>query len=272
MPALLAEMQLVVDRNVEDHGGRRIGATVEGDTTVSVFPSVSSALGAAVAVQRDLANRPGALRVRAGMATGELVPLNGDVHGPTLNRAARVRDLARAGEVLLSASTAEVVRVAPPPGVDVLALGPHVLRGLDGVDEIAAVVAEGVSTPPDPARSPYPGLASFAPEESDLFFGREETIGRCLELFEKERFVAVVGASGSGKSSLVLAGLAPRLTEFVVVRPGVHPRQSLEAAGPSRSRRCGAHRRPARRARHACATIRPNKRRSWTPSSPTPAG
>ena len=61
VPALLAEMQLVVDRNVEDHEGRRIGATVEGDTTVSVFPSVSSALGAAVAVQRDLANRPGAL-------------------------------------------------------------------------------------------------------------------------------------------------------------------------------------------------------------------
>ena len=164
-----------------------------------------------------------------GMATGELVPLNGDVHGPTLNRAARVRDLARAGEVLLSASTAEVVRAAPPPGVDVLALGSHALRGLDGVDEIAAVVAEGVSTPPDPARSPYPGLASFAPEDSDLFFGREETIGRCLELFEKERFVAVVGASGSGKSSLVLAGLAPRLTEFIVVRPGVDPRRSLDA-------------------------------------------
>ncbi len=44
VPALLAEMQLIVDRNVEDHGGRRIGATVEGDTTVSVFPSVASAV------------------------------------------------------------------------------------------------------------------------------------------------------------------------------------------------------------------------------------
>ena len=38
-------------------------------------------------------------------------------------------------------------------------------------------------------------------------------VEQCLELFEKERFVAVVGASGSGKSSLVLAGLAPRLSE-----------------------------------------------------------
>ncbi len=72
-------------------------------------------------------------------------------------------------------------------------------------------------------------MAAFAPEDADLFFGREETIGRCLELFEKERFVAVVGASGSGKSSLVLAGLAPRLPEFIVVRPGVDPQRSLDA-------------------------------------------
>ena len=37
VPALLAEMQLAVDRNVEAHGGRRLGATVEGDATMSVF-------------------------------------------------------------------------------------------------------------------------------------------------------------------------------------------------------------------------------------------
>ena len=183
VPALLAEMQLVVDRNVEEHGGRRIGATVEGDATVSVFPNAASAVRAAVGLQRGLASRPGALRVRAGLATGELVHVDGDVLGPTLNRAARVRELARAGEVLLSASTADVVRPAPPAGVDLLALGPHVLRGLDGADEIAAVVADGVSTPPDPARSPYPGLAPFRPEDADLFFGREETVERCLELF-----------------------------------------------------------------------------------------
>ena len=64
VPALLAEMQLVVDRNVEDHGGRRIGATVEGDTTVSVFPNVSNAVGAAVAA----ATRPGEPTRRAASA------------------------------------------------------------------------------------------------------------------------------------------------------------------------------------------------------------
>ena len=87
VPALLAEMQLVVDRNVEDHGGRRIGATVEGDATVSVFPSAASGLRAAIEVQRGLAGWAGGLRVRAGLATGELVHLDGDVFGPTVNRA-----------------------------------------------------------------------------------------------------------------------------------------------------------------------------------------
>ena len=60
VPALLAEMQLVVDRNVEDHGGQRIGATIEGDATVSVFPNAASAVRAAVGLQRGLASRPGA--------------------------------------------------------------------------------------------------------------------------------------------------------------------------------------------------------------------
>ena len=229
VPALLAEMQLVVDRNVEEHGGRRIGATVEGDATVSVFPNVSSAVRAAIGLQRGLGSRSGGLRVRAGLATGEIVGVDGEVFGPTLNRAARIREFARAGEVLLSASTADVVRLALPDGVDLIALGPHELRGLDAVDEIAAVVAEGVSTPPDPARSPYPGLASFAPEDADLFFGREEVVERCLERFASERFVAIVGASGSGKTSLALAGLAPRLMNTVVLRPGAHPLRSLES-------------------------------------------
>jgi class 3 adenylate cyclase/WD40 repeat protein len=231
VPALLAEMQLTVDRSVEAHGGRRLGATVEGDATASVFANALSAVLAAVALQRDVTARPGALRLHVGLATGELVPVDGDVLGPTMNRAARVRSLARPGEILMSASTANLVRTALPAGVELMALGPHVLRGLDGTDEVAAVVTDGVAAPPDPTRSPYPGLASFGRDDADLFFGREEIVDRCLELFGADRFVALVGASGSGKSSVVLAGIAPRLGQVVVVRPGVHPDQTLQQAG-----------------------------------------
>ena len=143
-----------------------------------------------------------------------------------------------------------MARLALPAGVDLAALGPHVLRGLEGTDEIAAVVAEGVSSPPDPTRSPYPGLASFARDNADLFFGREDVVARCLDLFRAEGFVAVVGASGSGKSSVVLAGISPRFTEAVVVRPGVHPGQALLTAGSPGKRLGGSRRRPARRTGH----------------------
>jgi len=58
---------------------------------------------------------------------------------------------------------------------------------------------------------PYPGLRPFEPDESHLFFGRDEHVFEMFSLLENHRFLAVVGASGSGKSSLVRAGLLPRL-------------------------------------------------------------
>ena len=70
----------------------------------------------------------------------------------------------------------------------------------------------------------------FLADDADLFFGREEIVQRCLELFSTARFVAVVGASGSGKSSVALAGIAPRLPEVVILRPGLDPSKSLERA------------------------------------------
>jgi hypothetical protein len=58
---------------------------------------------------------------------------------------------------------------------------------------------------------PYPGLAYFEPQDSALFFGRATAIARLEAAVARHQLTALVGASGSGKSSLVLAGLAPRL-------------------------------------------------------------
>ena len=170
---------------------------------------------------------------------------------PTVNRAARVRELARRGG-------------DPPVGLDgcrraggaaarrrVAPAGSHVLQGLGRNRRVAAVVADGVTAPPDPARSPYPGLASFDAHDADLFFGREDVVERCLELFGAQRFVAVVGASGSGKTSVALAGLAPRLARSSSLRPGVRPAQSLEDARDPGTRHGGTDRRSVRGARDA---------------------
>jgi len=64
------------------------------------------------------------------------------------------------------------------------------------------------------AGSPYPGLRPFQPTDAEYFFGREAQVRDVVDRLRSSRFVAVIGGSGSGKSSLVLAGAIPRLRSF----------------------------------------------------------
>ena len=59
--------------------------------------------------------------------------------------------------------------------------------------------------------SPFPGLRAFTDKDAPIFFGRGREIDDLVDRIGRSRFVTVVGASGSGKSSLVWAGLIPRL-------------------------------------------------------------
>ena len=59
--------------------------------------------------------------------------------------------------------------------------------------------------------NPFPGLRPFDYEQHDLFFGREEQVGFLLQRLEENRFLTVLGQSGSGKSSLIRAGMLPQL-------------------------------------------------------------
>jgi WD40 repeat protein len=98
-----------------------------------------------------------------------------------------------------------------------------------------ALIAPGLSIPPRAASCPYRGLIAFGAEDGDLFFGREEIVASILERILDGGFMAVVGASGSGKSSLVRAGLVPahrRVREgpVAVITPGTTPEAELERA------------------------------------------
>jgi WD40 repeat protein len=85
----------------------------------------------------------------------------------------------------------------------------------------------------DRQRSPYPGLEHFTEEDAGVFFSRESEIDKLVKLLQPilqskkdRRLITVLGASGSGKSSLVLAGLIPRLkrTGKWVVIPRIVPK------------------------------------------------
>ena len=93
-------------------------------------------------------------------------------------------------------------------------------------------------------RNPYKGLRPFGEQDSADFFGRESLIARLLErlgqVARAGRFLAVVGPSGSGKSSVVRAGLVPALRagalpgserwRVALMSPGAHPMRELAAA------------------------------------------
>ena len=82
--------------------------------------------------------------------------------------------------------------------------------------------------------NPFPGLRPFSVEESHLFFGREGQCEIVLEYLAKNRFAAVTGASGSGKSSLIYCGLIPALYGGFITNAGSRWRIITTRPGNSR--------------------------------------
>ncbi len=72
----------------------------------------------------------------------------------------------------------------------------------------------------DIIKNPFPGLRAFGEEESILFFGRRKQVDELLKKLGSERFLAVIGSSGSGKSSLVKSGLIPSLHKGMMAGSG----------------------------------------------------
>lgn len=79
--------------------------------------------------------------------------------------------------------------------------------------------------------NPFPGLRPFGVRESHLYFGRSVQVEDVIEKLLKNKFIAILGYSGSGKSSLVKAGLIPSLQrrynegewQVLITRPGISP-------------------------------------------------
>jgi class 3 adenylate cyclase/tetratricopeptide (TPR) repeat protein len=236
MASALERHDRLVEKVVSQGGGMLLQFKGEGDSTLSVFQRASDAASAAVALNHTLAAEqwPGGLSlgVRMGLHTGEVYERDGDYWGPTLNRAARIRGLATAGQVLASGAVAELVQDRLPPDAVLVDLGAHQLKGLtrrervflladtdgvdDGVLETQGLGVEIVRQGPSPTRDvlALPHQLALGPELG--FIGREverrrlsETLGEAVA-GRQRRLVLVSGEAGVGKTSLVarLAGEA----------------------------------------------------------------
>ena len=204
------------------HGGECVAPAADGPVPAA-FRAPLDGLDAA----RELAGRFGA---RVAVATGEEEALAGAYRGAVASEAGRLLALARSGQVAADDATATASREHLPSEI-----------GLAQLSEDGAwmLVAPELGLPPQAAACPYRGLLAFEPEDRDLFFGREEIVASTLERLRVARFMAVVGASGSGKSSLLRAGLVPAYGDgsVVVITPGPDPeaelRREIEPRPPS---------------------------------------
>lgn len=117
-----------------------------------------------------------------------------------------------------------------------------------GLDDAAAFhalvsgikgVAPGTGEVAGPSVCPFRGLQVFEEENAEFFFGREALAQHLVEALREDRFLAVSGPSGSGKSSLVRAGVIPRIRagalpgsaawDILLFKPGTHPLDTLAA-------------------------------------------
>jgi DNA-binding SARP family transcriptional activator/class 3 adenylate cyclase/WD40 repeat protein len=229
---------------VDAHGGFFLSSMGEGDSTISVFESATQAVRAAIEATLAIADQASpdgvAMRVRFALHTGEAQRHGVAYFGTTLNLAARIRGEATDTEILLSETTAALVRRDLPAGYGIVDLGPHRLKGIQRPEAIKALVGRGLETAPTAAICPYRGLLAFEPEDSHLFFGREAVVAEVLARIAPGRLLALVGASGSGKSSLLRAGVIAAVAAGRVsaarraslITPGAEPPIELGADEP----------------------------------------
>jgi WD40 repeat protein/class 3 adenylate cyclase len=222
----------------------------QGDAFFVTFNRAIDAVQCVSDAQRALATHSWpqgrGVRVRMGLHTGEPLIASTGYVGMDVHRAARIGDAGHGGQVLLSQSTRELVIHDLPPDLTIRELGEHRLKDLKYPTPIYQLVIEGLPTEfpalrtkftgteaPTAGEPPFKGLQYFEEADSDLFFGRELLTAKLVKRLREfsspsegplTKFLSVIiGASGSGKSSLVRAGLIPALKKGNVLLDGTKP-------------------------------------------------
>ena len=182
-----------------------------GDSFAAAFESEQSAVGAAIAIQHELAESEIGLAVRIGVHTGPVTIRENDYFGPTINETARLMSIGHGGQILVSRHVADRLT---PNGFTLTALGFHRVSGVSQPLEVYQVDAHGLSFEFPELTSSSPRLNVPAP--IGPLVGRKNDIVRLLDAVESHRLVSVVGIGGVGKTRLaieVARALSQRFTE-----------------------------------------------------------
>ncbi|HLN05229.1 MAG TPA: DUF4062 domain-containing protein, partial [Acidimicrobiales bacterium] len=195
------------------HDGKEIDT--QGDAFFAAFSSPSACVAAAIEIQRAFVSYPWpageAVRVRMGIHSGEASETAVGLVGLDIHRAARVAAVAHGGQILVSGTTAAMVRDSMPVGASLKDLGLHRLKDLGRAEQIFQLEADGLQTAFPPLRSlDNPQLLNNLPAQMSSFIGRDAELAEVHRLITLSRLVTLTGSGGAGKTRLglqVAAGL-----------------------------------------------------------------
>lgn len=206
----------ILERAISDAGGVRPVEQGEGDSVVGAFSRASDAVAAAVAAQRALADAAWPtdvpLAVRMALHTGEAqLRDEGNYFGQAIIRCARLRSCGWGGQVLLSQTSADLVRDHLGDGVTLVDLGRHRLKDLQQPEQVWQLGIDGLETD-------FPQLASLdsfrhnLPVQMTPLVGRERELHELADLLAHERALTLTGSGGCGKTRLA-SELAARIVD-----------------------------------------------------------
>ena len=227
-PPLLEQHHDIVRSAIEANDG--LVVSTEGDSFFAVFPAAPAALRAAVGAQLALERHPwpddARIRVRMGLHTCEGRIGAGSYVGVEVHRGARIGAAGHGGQVLLSASTAQLVERALPPEVSLSDLGEHQLKDLLQRERIFQVdhAALAVEFPPLETLNDHP---NNLPTQTSELVGRDPELREIRGLLADPgvRLLTLIGPGGIGKTRLAVqvgaehAELAPDGVYFVDLSP-----------------------------------------------------
>ncbi|OBB67197.1 LuxR C-terminal-related transcriptional regulator [Mycobacterium sp. 852014-50255_SCH5639931] len=227
MTTALEQLNQTVNNLVADHGGVRPVEQGEGDSFVVAFARPSDAV--ACALQLQLAVLP-PIRIRIGLHTGEVQLRDaGNYAGPTINRTARLRDLAHGGQTVLSGATEPLVLDRLPADAWLTDLGVHPLRDLPRPERIVQLNHPGLTNDFPPLRGANDVANGHLPTQLTSFVGRGTQISDIGQILRDNRLATLTGAGGVGKTRLAVqvaeqvADAFPGGAWFVDLAPVTNP-------------------------------------------------
>jgi predicted ATPase/class 3 adenylate cyclase/DNA-binding CsgD family transcriptional regulator len=202
MTAAIARMNQTASKLVAEHDGVRPVEQGEGDSFVAAFARAGDAVACALELQQaDLAP----IKLRIGVHTGDVqLRDEGNYAGTTINKTARLRDLAHGGQIVLSGVTEELVEDQLPADAWLTDLGRHTLRDLPRAVRVSQLCHPDLRNDFPSLRTTDAVAAHNLPAQLTSFIGRTTQIAEISRSLTDDRLVTLTGAGGAGKTRLAI--------------------------------------------------------------------